>query len=230
MYSGSIIVNERNRPRKIGKQSTEVAEQTKRTMLEAALRIFAMRGFDGVSLRDIAEEAGTTHGLIRHYFGTKERLWQAAVDHAVARYAAALIPVAKRAAEHTHDPILATKEGIRQFILISAHNPDIVRLILHEGSRGGERLEYALSQFEPVGQVMAPMLIRVQQHGYLRHYDDRNFFLLLLTAGAVPFALSALVTWLTSDERDIDLRAQQHADRFIATLFDQDSKIVRNAQ
>lgn len=51
----------------------------KEKLLKAALKLFAERGRDGVSLRDIAAEAGATHGSIRHHFGTKDNLYIAAV-------------------------------------------------------------------------------------------------------------------------------------------------------
>ena len=46
---------------------------------DAAVRLFAERGVAGTSVRDIAEAAGVTAGLITHHFGSKERL-KAAVD------------------------------------------------------------------------------------------------------------------------------------------------------
>lgn len=46
---------------------------------DAALRLFAERGVDGTTVRDIAREAGVSFGLIRHHFGSKEDL-RAACD------------------------------------------------------------------------------------------------------------------------------------------------------
>jgi TetR/AcrR family transcriptional regulator, regulator of cefoperazone and chloramphenicol sensitivity len=46
---------------------------------DAAVRLFAERGVAGTSVRDIAEAAGVTAGLITHHFGSKQRL-KAAVD------------------------------------------------------------------------------------------------------------------------------------------------------
>ncbi|MEO1717099.1 MAG: TetR/AcrR family transcriptional regulator [Planctomycetota bacterium] len=47
----------------------------KQRLMEAALKLFADRGPDHVSVRDIAAEAGVTHGSIRYHFGTKEKLY-----------------------------------------------------------------------------------------------------------------------------------------------------------
>ena len=46
---------------------------------DAALRLFAERGLDGTTIRDIAKEAGVSGGLIRHHFGSKDDL-RAACD------------------------------------------------------------------------------------------------------------------------------------------------------
>ena len=46
-------------------------------LLEAALELFAERGFDGASVRDITERAEVSLGLVNKHFGSKEGLRQA---------------------------------------------------------------------------------------------------------------------------------------------------------
>jgi AcrR family transcriptional regulator len=41
---------------------------------DAAIRLFAGRGMDGTTVRDIAQDAGVSPGLLRHHFGSKEAL------------------------------------------------------------------------------------------------------------------------------------------------------------
>jgi AcrR family transcriptional regulator len=52
---------------------------------DAALRLFAERGIEGATIRDIARAAGVSGGLVRHHFGSKEDLRKAcdsyALDH-----------------------------------------------------------------------------------------------------------------------------------------------------
>lgn len=48
-------------------------------MLAAARSAFAERGFDGASIRVIAAEAGVDPALVHHYFGSKDKLFLAAV-------------------------------------------------------------------------------------------------------------------------------------------------------
>jgi AcrR family transcriptional regulator len=46
----------------------------------AARRLFAERGYAGVSVRDIAAAAGVNHGLIHRHFGAKEGVLQAVLQ------------------------------------------------------------------------------------------------------------------------------------------------------
>jgi len=52
---------------------------------DAALRLFAERGIDGATIRDIAKAAGVSPGLVRHHFGSKEGLRDACDAHALER-------------------------------------------------------------------------------------------------------------------------------------------------
>ena len=46
----------------------------------AAARSFAERGYDGVTVREIASAAGVDTALVHHYFGTKRALFEAAIE------------------------------------------------------------------------------------------------------------------------------------------------------
>jgi AcrR family transcriptional regulator len=49
-------------------------------VLAAARTAFAERGYDGASIRGIATAAGVDPALVHHYFGTKDKLFLAAVE------------------------------------------------------------------------------------------------------------------------------------------------------
>jgi AcrR family transcriptional regulator len=55
-------------------------------LLQAATDSFAELGYEGTSLRTIAEDAGVSFQLITYYFGSKEELWVATVDYLFERY------------------------------------------------------------------------------------------------------------------------------------------------
>lgn len=45
-------------------------------IMEAAEELFAEKGFDGTSVRDVAKEAGVNLAMISYYFGSKEKLME----------------------------------------------------------------------------------------------------------------------------------------------------------
>lgn len=53
---------------------TQKAEQTRQRILDSALHLFATKGYEGTTLRDIAADAGCSLGLTYRYFKRKEEL------------------------------------------------------------------------------------------------------------------------------------------------------------
>jgi AcrR family transcriptional regulator len=56
-------------------------EDTLRRILEVAIEVFAEEGYDGASTRVLAERAKVNLPAIQYYFGSKEGLYRAAIDH-----------------------------------------------------------------------------------------------------------------------------------------------------
>lgn len=59
----------------------------RRAILDAATELFAGRGFDGVSVQEIADAAGTHKTTVLYHFATKEALYEAVLDEALGRIA-----------------------------------------------------------------------------------------------------------------------------------------------
>jgi AcrR family transcriptional regulator len=56
-----------------------MSEETRRRIVEAAVRVLARDGYAATSVKDIAAEAGVAAGLVHYYFTSKEELVAAAV-------------------------------------------------------------------------------------------------------------------------------------------------------
>ena len=52
----------------------EAQAELRAKVLQAALAVLTVRGFDGARLRDVATKAGVSIGLLQHYFGTRDEL------------------------------------------------------------------------------------------------------------------------------------------------------------
>src|SRR3954464_4724266 len=56
------------------------AAATREAILTPAIRNFARGGYDGVGVREIANDAGVTAMMVNRYFGSKEQLFAEAVE------------------------------------------------------------------------------------------------------------------------------------------------------
>jgi len=62
--------------------STNEVDTTRERIVEAAGEIFAERGYDGTTVRDICQRAGANIAAVNYYFGDKQRLYVEAVVRA----------------------------------------------------------------------------------------------------------------------------------------------------
>ena len=101
-------------------------------ILEIAVRLFAERGYHGVSMDDIGAAAGVTGPALYHHFAGKE-----------AMIAAALAPVSEgllaggrdRIARHPGDPKQALVALVEFHVDFALANPAVIALHLHELDR-----------------------------------------------------------------------------------------------
>lgn len=70
-----MIVNQSGRPSKVGERRAEI--------LQATLGLVAKEGLAGVTFAKIAEATGLQRTLVLHYFGNRDELVEAFIDHAV---------------------------------------------------------------------------------------------------------------------------------------------------
>ncbi len=61
-------------------RTPKVVEDRKEQIIDAAMRVFAQKGFARATNKDVAREAGITAGLIYHYFENKEALLTAIIE------------------------------------------------------------------------------------------------------------------------------------------------------
>lgn len=56
-------------------------DETRRRIIDAAIRLFGERGFEGTSTRAIAQQAGVNAPALQYYFDNKEGLYRACAEH-----------------------------------------------------------------------------------------------------------------------------------------------------
>jgi AcrR family transcriptional regulator len=71
-------VTNKNRAR--GRRSQEESGRTRTKILDRAERLFARRGYRGVSVRELSRACGVRPFTIQHHFGSKPKLYQAVLS------------------------------------------------------------------------------------------------------------------------------------------------------
>ncbi|MCW2968033.1 MAG: TetR/AcrR family transcriptional regulator [Solirubrobacteraceae bacterium] len=128
----------------------------RRQILDAAVRVFAQRGFTQCRVSDIAEEAGVAYGLVYHYFGSKDAVldtlflerWDVMVE---------LIGDIDRQEIPAREKLYA----IASFIVDSyRHDPDLMKVIIVEVTRaansfGQTHLDVIRRAYGGIGDIVA---------------------------------------------------------------------------
>ncbi len=138
-------------------------EEKRRVILAAAVRVFARTGYHTSRVGDIAEEAGIAHGLLYHYFGSKEE-----VLHTIFRENWSELVETFRRIEGSGEPALAQLEGIAKVLLRSWRNdPDLVRVMVREVARSPQ-LQSQVDEIREGFLVIQRVIERGQADGSFR--------------------------------------------------------------
>lgn len=135
------------------------APETAAKILDAAESLFSLRGFYGVSLRDIAGAAKVQVALTHYHFGSKEALFRAVVDRRADEHVRCLAEALDQALTVQGSRTERRKAIIRAFIL-----PIVERTM-----RGGPGWKHYI-------RLMAQIANAPQQEDYTvpfgQHFDD----------------------------------------------------------
>ncbi|MEU7969706.1 TetR/AcrR family transcriptional regulator [Streptomyces sp. NPDC049097] len=112
-------------------------------ILQRGLEAFAELGYPGASVRELAKRLGVNHNFINDRFGSKEKFWRAAVDHALKGPFQQLIANF----DSDLDDIELFKCVVRTFHSLAANMPHVNRIISDESVFESERLNYLYSEY-----------------------------------------------------------------------------------
>jgi AcrR family transcriptional regulator len=171
------------------------SEEKRRLLLDAAVRAFARRGYHATRVGDIAEEAGVAHGLIYHYFSSKEEVLDTIFRETWSELLDAIHDV-----EESGEP---AREQLRQVAAIMLRSwrrcPDLVRVLVREVARSPQMQRQA-AEVAPLFDAIERIVTRGQNEGELRAELDPK-----LAAWIVYGALEEILTgWVLGRLPDSD--------------------------
>ena len=138
-------------------------EEKRRLILEAAVRVFARDGFHTSRVGDIAEEAGVAHGLLYHYFSSKDEVLQTVFRENYRELLGRFEGV-----EASDEPADEKLRGIVKILLRTWRNdPALVTVMIREVGRS----PHLATQADDIGKgfaVIQRVIERGQEEGAFR--------------------------------------------------------------
>ena len=215
-----IMTQQKNITR-LGKQPKEVSEKTKETVLKASLKIFAREGFYNTKLREIAEVAGTTHGLIRHHFGLKDDLYKAVIDYGLRLHENKLLKIIK--SNKSDDPLALFKKFIVSYVSIVAKNPELSKILMHNGSCTSPHFDYLVERQKKLHSIIEPVFKRLQQVGYFEGFDHYSFLVYVHALVETPIAMGDMTKKLMGADMFSRRGIALHTERVLKFLFPEET-------
>jgi TetR/AcrR family transcriptional regulator, fatty acid metabolism regulator protein len=179
-------------------ERTRAVEDKRRQLLDAAVRVFARKGYHASRVGDIAEEAGVAHGLLYHYFRSKDEVLEAVFHENWSVLLARIESV-----EQTDEPAADQLRHITAIILRTwLHLPDVVRVVVREFGRSPEVAERIGVLAQPI-QAIERVIARGIERGEFRQDVDPRFAATVVY-GSIDELLTAWVLGrLPSGEDDV---------------------------
>jgi AcrR family transcriptional regulator len=145
------------------------AEEKRRQLLDAAVRVFARKGFHASRVGDIAEEAGVAHGLLYHYFESKDQVLEAVFHE---NWSVLLSRI--ESVEETDEPAADQLRHIAAIVLRTwLHLPDVVRVVVREFGRSPELAERIGELAQPIEAIERVIARGIERGEFRKDIDPR---------------------------------------------------------
>jgi TetR/AcrR family transcriptional regulator, fatty acid metabolism regulator protein len=162
----------------------------RRLILDAAIRVFARKGFHHCRVSDVADEAGVAYGLVYHYFDSKEEIlnrlfterWQLMLD--------AIVEIDSRRDVPAREKLYA----VASFIIDSyRHEPELMKVIIVEVTRAANTFgRLHLPKIREAYELIGAIVDDARREGSFKS-DISGQFAAMCFYGAIEQLLSAWI-------------------------------------
>jgi TetR/AcrR family transcriptional regulator, fatty acid metabolism regulator protein len=181
----------------LGERATG-AEEKRRLILDAAARVFARKGFHTSRVGDIAAEAGVAHGLLYHYFSSKDEVldtifrehWGGVLDRL-------------HAAEQSGESAVAQLREVAAVLLRGwLSEPDVVSVVVREIARSPQISSRVAELVRPIGAIRR-IIERGQANGEFRTDLDADKAAIVFYGGIDELVSGWVLGRLAGDEAEV---------------------------
>jgi TetR/AcrR family fatty acid metabolism transcriptional regulator len=196
------------------KETDQFIESPEKTnlILDAAVKVFADKGYYGARVSDIAQEAGIAYGLVYHYFKNKEDLLISIFRTRWSQFDQAV----RNIMEEKDDP----RQMIRSIISFLFHsyknNPKMIEVMILDVAKttrffNGENIR----QFTGLFSLISEIVRRGQEQGIFKKDLDTKLAAYCLYGSVERIMLG----WILEDKKGITDQEARAATEIITTII-----------
>lgn len=167
------------------KKITRKGELSRQRILDTAIQFFSAKGFAGASVDEIVNAANVNKRMVYHYFGNKEKLFQAVLEAEYWRLEALEIKTL-----HPEEPIeKIISDIVTAYFSFLQSNPEFVQLILWENLNQGRniaQMKVPLSK-SPMLDLLIQAVNTGKKNGTVRPEVDPQFLLISMIGNCMIY-------------------------------------------
>ncbi len=138
------------------------AVRTRDAIINSATKLFALKGYDGVSVDEIAKEASINKAMIYYYFENKAKLYEVAIKNVLDDMYESIVEQNKKATKPTEE----LKSFVKTYAYFAKEHSYIPALMMAELSNGGKNLpEGIFAGLKYLFSLLGDILKRGEERG-----------------------------------------------------------------
>jgi TetR/AcrR family transcriptional regulator len=156
---------------------------TEQTILEAAKKVFVLKGLDGTRMQEIADEAGINKSLLHYYFRSKDKLFEVIFIDIVLSFAPRIVEI-------LNSPISLFDKielFVTTYIELLLQNPYIPGFLVNEVAKNPGRLVTALKINGVNPNIIREQLRKEFEAGLIRELKVEDLMTNLISLCVFPF-------------------------------------------
>ena len=192
----------------------QIIESPEKTdlILDAAVKVFADKGYYGARVSDIAQEAGIAYGLVYHYFKNKEDLLISIFRHRWGQFDRAV----RKIMEEKDDPREMIHSIVTFLFRSYKNNPKMIEVMILDVAKStrffnGENIK----QFTDIFTLISEIVLRGQEQGIFKKDLDAKLAAYCLY-GSVE---RIMLRWILEDKKGITDQETRAATEMVTTII-----------
>lgn len=162
-------------------QNAQIKDERREQILSAALKVFARRGFAATKISDIVAQGGMSHGLVYHYFKSKEEIFYELLHRALSTSGQSLLMVEGMPIsplQKVYETAKYILTGIDQWEDTSYY----FLIVIHGALMDTHEKDKVFADSEVAVESLMRILKQGQEQGEVRNGDTREMAILFFAA------------------------------------------------